>query len=498
MSESSSPDTTRPARHSWWWVLSTYFAEGLPYSVVHYVANVLFTELKASLQLVGMTALFHLPWNLKFLWGPYVDEYGTKRGWLVATEIALAVALGLLALVTRSPYPLAAASAGFIAVAFLSATHDIAVDGYYLEALDTHEQSRYVGLRAMAYRAAMLLVAGPLLVVIAEIGWAWGFVVCMAPMAGLAVVHQRALPRVETSRQPMQRLLTPAAALRAAAISATLAGFIAVVRSTEGRAAIDTVRRRAPGAVAMLERLGWSGVIVLLLLTVLVVLVLMRRQLLDRVTASDSFYARAFASFLAQPYVERILLFVVAFRAGESHLISMRYPFFDSVGMTLKQYGYANGTFGMAAALVGAWGGGYIISRQGLRGWIWPFVLAQNILNLLYAWLASSVDAGQPVSFELMAGVITLESFGAGLGTAVFMVYLMRCCDPAHRAAHMAILTALMSVSFTLSGVLSGFLAEALGFAGYFVFTFAIALPGMAIIPWLPNLDEPEPPASPA
>jgi PAT family beta-lactamase induction signal transducer AmpG len=80
------------------------------------------------------------------------------------------------------------------------------------------------------------------------------------------------------------------------------------------------------------------------------------------------------------------------------------------------------------------------------------------------------------------------EHFGEGLGTAVFMVYLMRSCDPAHKASHMAILTALMSVSFTLAGVASGFLAKSMGFAWYFAFTFLVSLPGMALIAFLPNL----------
>ena len=84
-----------------------------------------------------------------------------------------------------------------------------------------------------------------------------------------------------------------------------------------------------------------------------------------------------------------------------------------------------------------------------------------------------------------------------GLGTAVLMVYIMRCCDPAHKAAHMAILTALMSVSFTIAGVCSGFLAEAMGFAHYFLFTFLVTIPSMALIFFLPHLDERAPARGP-
>ena len=102
-------------------------------------------------------------------------------------------------------------------------------------------------------------------------------------------------------------------------------------------------------------------------------------------------------------------------------------------------------------------------------------------------------------SVPVMTFVITLEMFGAGLGTAVFMVYLMRCPLPGYKAAHYAILSALMSASFTMAAVVSGFLADAIGFAGYFLFTVAASVPGMVVIPFLPHLDDkPTPPPEPA
>jgi len=93
------------------------------------------------------------------------------------------------------------------------------------------------------------------------------------------------------------------------------------------------------------------------------------------------------------------------------------------------------------------------------------------------------------VALPLLTGVVTLEAFGSGFGTAVFMVYIMRCCRPAYKAAHMAILTALMSLSFTLAGVVSGFLAEWLGYTLYFGFTFLATIPSMILILFIPYLD---------
>jgi PAT family beta-lactamase induction signal transducer AmpG len=154
------------------------------------------------------------------------------------------------------------------------------------------------------------------------------------------------------------------------------------------------------------------------------------------------------------------------------------------------------GGVGTIAMLLGTIIGGRLIARDGLRKWIWPLVLAQNVLNLLYMGLALTPDPSA-VSNTALTALVGLENFGGGLGTAVFLVYLMRTCDPRHKAGHFAIVSALMSVSFTVAGVLSGFLAESLGFATYFGFTFLATIPSMVLIHFVPHLDKREPASSP-
>lgn len=491
----ASPQEHKGASSPHVWTITTYFAEGFPYSVVHTLAEVLFTEMKASLQLIGLTSLFHLPWNLKFLWGPYLDEYGTKRGWIALTEVIIVVCLiGLAVSAQLGTGGLLAASALFMVLAFFSATHDIAIDGYYLEALDERAQSKFVGYRAPAYRVAMLVVAGPSLMLIQKVGWFWGFSLCGTVMGGLLFYHLTLLPKVETPRQPMaavgRGLLRPGVLLGLGAlITLGLAGR-AFLESPAAAEALQAARDTAPGLMEALSQINFAGGVAIALLVVLLGLLLAMPWLRGRMARSDSFYAKAFVSFLAQPQVGRILAFVVLFRAGESFLMKMKYPFLKSIGLSLEQYGLANGTVGMVAALVGPAVGGYLISQHGLRRWIWPFVIAQNGLNLLYMALALYAESAGPPAFWIITTIITVEMFGAGLGTAVFMVYLMRCARPEHRAAHMAILTALMSVSFTLSGVASGFIASATGFASYFGITCALTLPGMLLIFVVPHIDE--------
>ncbi|MGK4006348.1 MFS transporter [Sorangium sp. So ce1036] len=175
------------------WISSTYFAEGLPYAIAHKVAGEFFTAAGASLQIIGLVSLYGLPWNLKFLWSPLVDLHGSSRRWLVGAELALAaILLALAAAADLGALGLVAALFGVVAVA--AATHDIAVDGFYLQALDKDAQAAFSGLRVGAYRIALLV--GALLVAFA--GWASfgaAFAVAAVGFALLALAHALSLPR---------------------------------------------------------------------------------------------------------------------------------------------------------------------------------------------------------------------------------------------------------------------------------------------------------------
>jgi PAT family beta-lactamase induction signal transducer AmpG len=494
MSESapSTPEEKKGPKSPHAWVSSTYFAEGFPYSVIHNIAEILFKEMGASLQAIGLTSLFHLPWNLKFLWGPFLDSYATKRRWLIWMEALITLTMVILAFSTTLPNVLAVASVVFVFMALLSATHDIAIDGYYLEGLDEEGQSRFVGYRAMAYRLATLLVGGPLIFLISLVGWFYGLLATSAVMALLWGYHHRYLPKIETPQRPIRDLFSAIFRLKILLVGVGIATLIASIRWIIQTDFIGDVSHAISSTLPWINKISTSGWIGLGLLAGLFLLMTRMKGLRRRMTGSDSRYAAAFVDFLEQKHVGRILAFVVLFRTGESFLVKMRYPFFSDAGMSLGQYGFASGTVGLICSFTATLLGGYLISRDGLKKWLWPFVLLQNVLNLLFAGVAYAYDGGAITGEShlwIFTTVISIEAIGSGLGTAVFMVYLMRCCRPQHKAAHMAIVTALMSVSFTLAGVVSGFLANWMGFAHYFVLSFFAAIPGMLLIPFIPYLD---------
>jgi PAT family beta-lactamase induction signal transducer AmpG len=244
-----------------------------------------------------------------------------------------------------------------------------------------------------------------------------------------------------------------------------------------------------------LARVGVPGWIALGLLSALLLLLANLPRLRRRLAASDSFYARAFIDYLDQPRIGVILAFLVLYRSGEAFLLAMVYPMLKDIGLDRAQYGLIYGTLGIGASIAGGILGGHLIGRFGLRRVIWPLVLAQNLPNLFYMVLALIYGGlvGHPergtANLTVVALFVVLEAFGAGSGTAVFLVFIMRTCKPTYKAAHMSLATSVMNVASTLSGVLSGFLAHWLGYAAFFGFTFIATIPGMALIFFLPHLD---------
>lgn len=488
---SSPPEAPRPRLA--WWVPTLYFAEGFPYSLVRTISTVYFTDAGASLQAIGLTSLYGLPWTLKFLWAPLVDSYSTKRRWIVAGELGLVAIVAAIAVVSGTAAPLAVVAVLFLCTALMSATHDIAVDGYYLEALDRTRQARWVGLQAGSYRLAMIFGAGVVVAFSGVTSWPAGFALAAAVLAALLLLHAALLPRIEQPQRSARELGSFFLRPTTAAVVVAAAAAVAAVRWLLGLPVARPVAEQ-------LGRISVPGWIVLALAAAMAVVAVRAPELKRRLYASDSTYALAFVDYLDRPRVGLVLAFLMLYRTGESFLLNMAYPFLASVGISRAEYGVAYGTFGIAASITGGILGGAAIARWGLARCIWPCVLSQNVLNLLYMALAGwsrgwhGAGAAAEPSLTVVTALVVVEAFGAGLGTAAFMVFVMRTTRPAHKAAHMAIATGIATVSATLAGVVSGFLADALGFTVYFALTFVATLPSMAMIPFLPGIREAESP----
>ena len=156
-------------RSPWGWVPTLYFAQGLPYVAVMTISVIMYKRLGISNTDIALyTSWLYLPWVIKPFWSPFVDLLKTKRWWVIAMQMLVGAGLAGIAFTLPAPHFFQITLAIFWLVAFSSATHDIAADGFYMLALDSHRQAMYVGIRSTFYRVATIAGQG-LLVILA--GW---------------------------------------------------------------------------------------------------------------------------------------------------------------------------------------------------------------------------------------------------------------------------------------------------------------------------------------
>ena len=176
------------------WIFTTYFAEGLPFQVAGDLANTYFVAMGMSLETFGLTSIYNFAWSLKFLWAPFIDLFKTRRFWILCMEALLSATCIFLTLSTFTLSPIYYAAILFGLMALFSATHDIAIDGFYLEQLNETEQRFYSGFRTMAYRIAMLFVSAVLVGVAGVWGWKASFAITTLIMTSIFIMHLIVLP----------------------------------------------------------------------------------------------------------------------------------------------------------------------------------------------------------------------------------------------------------------------------------------------------------------
>ncbi len=402
--------------------------------IVRILSGVFFTQLGVKERYLGYLNYLGLPWNIKFLWAPLVDGWGTKRGWQVVLQALLAALTALVALLSHYAANVESGSyleliAGvFVVMAFIAATNDIAIDGYYLEAIPKREdQALLSGYRVLAYRLAMVFARSGL-VAFAAWGmssatfgtpyhaWSLAFSVGAAVIAGLSLAHFILLPRVGDTRDD-----------------------------------VETQFARA------------------------------RRV-----------FVQGFLTYLAQPKVGLVLSFIVLYKMGDELLFSMVTPFMlRELKITGEQYAWIGGIVGAAGTIVGAMWGGYLIKKMGLRKAMWPLTIAMNVNIWLYVWLSiAKPDPSTLGGVSLIAAIHGVEQIAAGLGSAALLVFLLTTCSQEYKATHYAVGSAIMSIPGTLIGGQAGWIVESIGYTNLYILSFIAALPGMALIPFVPMREE--------
>ena len=412
------------ARNPWAWVPTLYFAEGVPYVAVMTISLIMYKRLGLSnADITLYTSWLYLPWVIKPLWSPFVDMLKSKRWWIVTMQLLIGAALGGVAFTIPGPWWLQGSLCFFWLMAFSSATHDIAADGFYMLGLDQHDQAYFVGIRSTFYRIATIFssgllvgLAGALQVLTRNIRYSWSLVFYM--MAGLFIAlwlyHSWALPKPSEDGERQQR---------------TVRGIVEEFKQT-----VVTFFKKPQ---------VWAGICFMLFYR-------MPEGLLAKVSA---------------------LFLVDSARNG-------------GLGLSDGEYGLVQGTVGVVGLTLGGILGGIAASRDGLKRWLWPMVMAITLPDLVYVYLSYAL----PSHLLLVNVCVFIEQFGYGFGFSAYMLYLIYYSQGEHKTSHYALCTAFMALSMMIPGLFAGALQEAVGYQVFFLIVVA-ACSLTYIVTWFLDID---------
>lgn len=350
-------------RNSWAWIPTLYFAEGLPYVLVMTVSVIMYKRLNISNTDIALyTSWLYLPWVIKPIWSPIVDNLKTKRFWIISMQLLVGGGIAGVAFTLPMSNFFQYSLAFLWLMAFSSATHDIAADGFYMLGLSKHDQAFFVGIRNTFYRFAMLAGQGPLIILAGHLetiadktSWAWSitFFIMAALFVAFFLWHMLILPYPKTDEKREHKDLNE-----------VMADF--------GETFISFFKKEGIGAA----------------LIFLLVFRLGEAQLAK----------------LATPFL-------------------LDDPSIGGLGLTTSDIGFIYGTAGIIALTLGGILGGVVVSKHGFKKWLWPMVMAMNLPNLVYVFL--SFVQPQNLEIITTSVVIEQFGYGFGFTAyMLYMIYL--------------------------------------------------------------------------
>jgi len=445
------PENRSGGRSPWLWIPTLYLAEGLPYVVVMAVSVIMYKRFGISNTDIALyTSWLYLPWVIKPFWSPLVDLLGTRRNWVWILQILIGGGLAAVALAIPMPARFQWTLAVFWLMAFESATHDIAADGFYMLGTTDSEQAFFVGVRSTFYRAATIFGQG---LIVAFAG------IMEAPPAPGLPHFLRSILTTLGAGSGVPHAWTYAMAL--------LAGLFVLFGAWHAFALPKPDADR-PGNV---------------------------RRFPEFVRA----FVATFGSFFRKPGIGAIVAFLLLYRLGEAQLVKMVSPFLldgrdqGGLGLSTAQVGIVYGTFGILALTLGGIVGGIVASRDGLRKWLWPMLLAIHVPDAVFIYLAYA----QPGNIWVVQSCVMLEQFGYGFGFTAFLLYMMQVAKGEHQTAHYAICTGFMALGMMIPGMWSGWLQDHIGYRHFFAVVILATIPSFLAAARIP-LDEPAREGEPA
>jgi len=417
------------------------FSAGLPYLLVFSTLSFWLREAGVERTSIGLLSLLGLAYGFKWLWSPLVDRLplplltarlGRRRSWILAAQVTIIGGLCCMAL-SDPDHDLLRLTAAAVLVAFASATQDIAIDAYRIEAVEEDLQAAMAATYMVGYRLGMIVASAGALTIAAAVDpsessyerapWqvAYG---CMAVVMLIGVVRTLAMEEPEVRRD-------------------------AATRAREEHAAIAMRRGRLPAWLSRL--LAWL-------------------------------YGAALLPFL--DFVSRyrwqavlVLALIGTYRTSDVVLGIMANVFYVDLGFTKGEVAAVSKLYGVVMTLVGASTGGVLMVRYGVMRVLFLGALLSAATNVLFALLASMGP-----SVAALTVVISIDNLSAGIATCAFIAYLSSLTNVEFSATQYALFSSVMSLFPKLVGGSSGFVVDAFGWQTFFVGTALIGVPVLVLI----------------
>ena len=426
------------------WVPSLYLGEALPFSAVMLISVIMFKELGLTDgQITVYTGWLGLPWVIKPIWSPIIDNLKTKRWWIVSMQFFMGVALALVAFTLPTSFWLQGSFAIFMLIAFASATHDISADGFYIIGLPDKEQELYVGVRNTFYRIGMVIGQGGLVL------WA-GYI-------------QKGDYTPETGAHRWLDLLGSGAIVSSWMVVFLILGILMFLLGLYHAFILPKVETVVHDRFNFMEQLREFG--------------------------------RTLKVFITKPHLISALCFILLFRLPEG-LLTKIVPLFLTRGtaegglaMSDVDFGLIYGTLGVIGLLLGGIVGGWAVSKWGLKKCLWPLVLCITLPDIVYVYL-SYVPTD---NLWLIGSCVCIEQLGYGLGFAAYTLYLVTFSRGERSTAVFSICTAGQYLGgVMIPGMVSGLISENIGYQSFFWIVMAFCLVTFTVTAFVKIIDHKE------
>jgi PAT family beta-lactamase induction signal transducer AmpG len=424
-------------------MLTQGFSAGLPLLLILGTLSFWLREAGIDRSTIGYFSWIGLAYGFKWMWSPLVDRLrlplltqllGRRRAWILLSQVIITIAL--VGMASTDPIENLTHMVFFaLAVAFASATQDIALDAYRIEAVALRLQGAMAATYQAGYRLAMILASAGVLWIAAAVDpsettydyspWRTAYLVMAASMA-VGIITTLIIREPEV---PVTRLIS------------------------ENE---DHARR----AIA-----HWN----------------LNEQLTQILAWLYGAIVAPFRDFIVRHHQRALLILalIAVYRISDVVMGVMSNPFYVDMGYTKNEVATVSKVYGVIMTIVGAVIGGVLTAKIGIMRTLFLGAVLSAATNLLFVWLA-----GRGHDVAGLVFTISADNLSAGIATSAFIAYLSGLTNLAYSATQYALFSSVMLLLPKFIAGFSGIFVDTYGYASFFTATALLGLPVLVLV-WL-------------